>query len=164
VEIWNSLPGVEPLDVPRFRNKSTAAQRIFRTLRSLSNGDGISAEAVETYNTEAPEPLAKPKKAKQERKAKADKKASKSSKKAKAGKKEKRAKDEKSAKGESKKLQVVNLLRKNGATLDEISAFSGWSKSSAQMFVGWIQLFTGFGISAITSEKNDAGERVYRVE
>lgn len=158
VEVWNGLPGVEP--VKGFKSKGVAAKRIFQRLQSL--GDGANAED-ETTQDEVPEPVAKPKKAKRERKPKADKKPRKSAKKAKKAKPPKKERRAKAVKGESKKAQVVNLLRHSGATLEEIVKLSGWSAGSAKMFIGWIQLFTGFGIKSISSDKNSAGERVYVV-
>ncbi len=157
-QIWNSLPGVEP--VKGFKSKGVAAARIWKQIQSLG-------EPEETPDAEAAEPVAKPKKGNATRKPKAEKKPRKSAKKAKkakAPKKEKRAKRAKSAKsanGVSKKLQVVAMIeRRGGATLEEIMRETGWARHSVR---GAISTLGSKGGHKIESFKTEAGERAYRI-
>src|SRR5213076_3552752 len=41
VEIWNGLPGVEPVE--RFTSRQVAATRIWKAIQSLESGDGAQA-------------------------------------------------------------------------------------------------------------------------
>lgn len=62
----------------------------------------------------------------------------------------------------SKKAIVLDLLRrKDGATMAEIGAKTGWQNHSIRGFIsGAIGKKMGL---AVESTKNDAGERVYRI-
>lgn len=157
IEIWNSLPGVEPLELPRFRNKKTAAERIFKALQSLGNGDG--AQDGEGVPEEAPaEPVAKPKRVKATRKPKATVKPRKSAKNARSGKKA----VSKHSSGDSKKSQVIEMIsKKGGATLDAIMQATGWLPHTTR---GAISTLASKGGYVIESFKTEAGERAYRIE
>lgn len=67
------------------------------------------------------------------------------------------------ATGKSKKDQAVAmLLRKSGATAEEIVERLGWSKVSVAMLIQWVQLVVRAEIKALAVEKNSKGERVYK--
>ena len=158
VAIWNRLPGVKP--VKSFKNAKAAASRIWERIQGL--GDVPKSEA-------------KPAKPKADKKAKGSAQAAKgASTKAKATKKttpvknapkaKKAAKAEKSAgpREGSKTEQVIAMLkRKNGATLAEIMASTGWLSHTTRAFVS-ATLGKKLGL-AVESFKSDKGERTYRI-
>jgi hypothetical protein len=152
VEIWNSLPGVEP--VKGFRNAKAAASRIWVRIQTLG---------------ETPEPKAptKAKSAKQARpvppsKAKSAKKTTSAKKAAKAPQKATKPKAEGVREG-SKTATVVALLeRKGGATLAEVMKATGWMAHSVRGFVSGV-LGKKLG-RTVESTKREDGERVYQLK
>ena len=58
VKVWNQLPGVVPIQTPKFRNKSTAIERIWKKLAELYP-DAIVAEEMPKQK-ERHEPQTKP--------------------------------------------------------------------------------------------------------
>ncbi len=152
VEIFNALPGVEP--VKSFKSKSQAAARIFKALSSLGDEAGATI-------ADALEPVAKPKRQKRERKPKAEKKPRKSAKKAKTKTGKKSAKYTERAKGDSKKAQVIEMIsKKGGATMGEIMKATGWQAHSCR---GAISTLASKGGHHIESFKSKDGERAYRI-
>lgn len=157
VAIWNSLPGVEPVE--GFKSAKAAANRIWQRIRGLG---------------EAAKPEAEPAKPKAHRKAKGGAQAAKGAPaKAKAAKKTTQAKSAPKAKKAakvresagpregSKMAQVVVLLqRKNGATLAEIMEKMGWQKHTVRGFMAGAMKKAGY---AVESFKSDRGERTYRI-
>jgi hypothetical protein len=154
VAIWNSLPGVKPVET--FKTTKAGASKIWESIQGLG---------------EAAEP-AKPK---ADKKAKGGAKAAKGAPaKGKATKKETPAKNAPKAKkspaseekpkgirGGSKTAQVVALLqRKNGATLPEIMEKMGWQKHTVRGFMAGAMKKAGY---AVESFKSDKGERTYRI-
>jgi hypothetical protein len=162
VAILNSLPGEKP--VKKLKEPKVAIGRIWARIQGLG---GLAK----------PEPAAKPKadkKAKgRARSAKGAPTNGKATKKAtpaknapktkKVAKESKPSKEPKAARAGSKSEEVIAMLkRKNGATLAEIVAHTGWQKHTTR---GWISGFLGkkLGI-AVESFKPEGGERTYRIK
>ena len=157
VALWNSLPGVEPVE--RFKSAKTAAKRIWERIQGLG---------------EAAKPEVTPAKPKASKKAKggaqaakgapAKGKASKKTTPAKSAPKAKKAAKAKDSAGPregSKTAQVVALLqRKNGATLAELMAKMGWQKHTVRGFMAGAMKKAGY---AVESFKPEGGERTYRI-
>ena len=163
VAIWNSLPGVKPVE--SFKSNKAAVARIWERIKSLGEPEQPQ-----------PEQAAKPKAGKKAKggaqsakgapaKGKATKKATpakKTPKATKVAKKSKPAKEPKAARTGSKSEEVIALLkRKGGATMAEIVALTGWQKHTTR---GWVSGFLGkkMGIT-VESFKSDKGERTYRI-
>jgi hypothetical protein len=151
VEIWNSLPGVEP--AKGFKSAKAAASRIWTRIQTL----GENAE---------PKTPTKAKGAKQARpvapaKAKATKKATPAKKAAKAPKKATKAKGDGVREG-SKTATVIALLeRKGGATLAEVMKATDWQPHSVRGFVSGV-LGKKLGLR-VDSTKREDGTRVYSI-
>jgi len=154
VALWNSLPGVEPVE--RFKSAKAAASRIWGRIQGLG---------------EAAKPEAAPAKPKASKKAKggaqaakgapAKGKATKTTKNAPKAKKAAKAKESAGPREGSKKAQVVAMLqRKNGATLAEIMKTMGWQKHTVRGFMAGAMKKAGY---AVESFKPDGGERTYRI-
>jgi hypothetical protein len=156
VAIWNSLPGVTPVE--SFKSAKAAASRIWERIQGL--GDPATPEA-------------EPAKPKAHKKAKGGAQAAKGAPaKAKATKKTSPAKSapkaKKAAKAEaggpregSKTAQVVALLqRKNGATLAEIMEKMGWQAHTVRGFMAGTMKKDGH---TVESFKPEGGERTYRI-
>jgi hypothetical protein len=158
VALWNSLPGVEPVD--SFKSAKAAAKRIWERLGSFG-------EAAKAAAAEPPKPKA-PKKAKggaqAAKGAPAKAKASRKTTPAKSAPKAKKAAKAKEAAGPregSKTAQVVAMLqRKNGATLSEIMAKMGWQKHTVRGFMAGAMKKAGY---TVESFKPEGGERTYRI-
>jgi hypothetical protein len=149
VAIWNSLPGVKP--VQGFKSARAAASRIWERIQGLG----------------APEQPAKPKakggaraakgaptKAKATKRTTAAKNASKAQKAAK-------AQESTGPREGSKTAQVVAMLqRKNGATLAEIMDKMGWQKHTVRGFMAGAMKKVGY---TVESFKPEGGERTYRL-
>jgi hypothetical protein len=169
VATYNSLPGVKP--VKALKDPKTAASKIWERVEKL--GQMIAPEPV------AAKPEATPVKAKAAGKAKAGAQSAKgapatakpgkktttakaATKGKKAAKQSKAAEAPKAARTGSKSEEVIAMLkRKNGATMAEIIAHTGWQKHTTR---GWVSGFLGrkMGIE-VESFKNDSGERTYRI-
>jgi hypothetical protein len=146
VEIWNSLPGVEPIQVAR--SPKAMATKIWARIQNLGETPADSAQAA----TGAPA------------KGKATKKATpaaKPAKGAKSAKSAKKAKEPAAAREGSKTAQVVAMLqRKNGATLQEIMTQMGWQRHTVRGFMAGAMKKAGY---AVESFKPEGGERTYRI-
>jgi hypothetical protein len=157
VAVWNSLPGVEPVE--SFKSAKTAISRIWERIQGLG---------------EPAQPEAEPAKPKAHKKAKGGAQAAKGAPaKAKATKKTTAAKNapkaKKAAKAQesagpregSKTAQVIAMLqRKNGATLAEIMEKMGWLRHTVRGFMAGTIKKAGY---AVESFKSDKGERTYRL-
>ncbi|HXN49225.1 MAG TPA: DUF3489 domain-containing protein [Bryobacteraceae bacterium] len=157
VALWNSLPGVEPVE--RFKTPKAAASRIWDRIQGLG---------------EAAKPEEKPAKSKATKKAKggaqaakgapAKGKASKKATPAKSAPKAKKAAKAKDSAGPregSKTAQVVAMLqRKNGATLAEIMKTMGWLRHTVRGFVAGSLKKAGYKVESF---KPEGGERTYRI-
>jgi len=123
VDVWNSLPGVEP--VKGFKSAKTAASRIWEHVQGL--GESEKSKAERTRKGGAQVAKGAPAKGKATTKATAAKNAPK-------GKKAAKAQETGPREG-TKTAQVVAMLqRKNGATLAEIMDKMGWQKHK------WIEI------------------------
>ena len=142
VEIWNTLPGFTP--VKKFTDRKTAVTRIWKAIQSLQpageDGQEKAAQPRDVTNGRAPK--------------------GKASKKAKASKKDAHA-----AKGPregSKNAQILELLRQpNGATLQDLTAATGWQAHSVRGFLSAV-VGKKLGLK-LESTKREDGQRVYRV-
>jgi len=154
VAIWNSLPGVMPLE--SFKSNKTATSRIWERIQTLGA-------------PEEPQPE-RPAKGKAARKAKGGARAPKAApSKGKAAKKTTAVKSvpkgQKKASGAvrdgSKTAQVVAMLqRKNGATLAEVMDKMGWQKHTVRGFMAGAMKKAGY---TVESFKPEGGERTYRL-
>jgi hypothetical protein len=153
VAIWNSLPGVTPVE--SFKTAKAAANKIWASIQGL----GKAAEPAKPMADKKAKVSAKTAKG-APAKGKATKKAApaKTAPKAKTG-----AKKEESAgpREGSKTAQVVALLqRKNGGTLAEIMDKMGWQKHTVRGFMAGAMKKAGY---TVESFKSDKGERTYRI-
>jgi hypothetical protein len=157
--IWNSLPGVTP--VQRFTDRNTAVGRIWRRIQDL--------DAPEQPQTEQP-----PATPNAERKAKGSAQSAKgapakgrSTKKATTAKNPPKRKkvanmpDTAGAREGSKTATVVAMLqRKNGATLAEIQEKMGWQAHTVRGFIAGAMRKAGH---TVESFKPEGGQRTYRI-
>ena len=142
VAIWNSLPGVEPVE--SFKSAKVAAKRIWARLQSFGEAARAAAE---------------PRKPKAPKKAKGGAQAAKGA--PAKGKKAAKAKETAGPREGSKTAQVVAMLqRKNGATLAEIMDKMGWQKHTVRGFVAGAMKKAGY---TVESFKPEGGERTYRI-
>ena len=150
VEIWNSLPGVEP--AKGFKSAKAAAGRIWARIQML--GDTAEPKAsTKAKSAQQARPIAPAK-------GKATKKATPAKKAAKAPKKATKAESDGPREG-SKTAQVVAMLqRKNGATLEEIMKAMAWQKHTVRGFMAGAMKKAGY---AVESFKPEGGERTYRI-
>jgi Protein of unknown function (DUF3489) len=154
VGIWNSLPGVKPVET--FKTAKSGAGKIWANVQNL----GKAAEPAKPKTNKkatASDKAAKgaPAKGKASKKATPTKSASKV---------KKTAKKEESAgpREGSKTAQVVAMLqRKNGATLSEIMDKMGWQKHTVRGFMAGAMKKAGY---AVESYKPESGERTYRIK
>jgi len=159
VAIWNSLPGVAPVE--SFKSSKTAASRIWERIKGLG-------EAAKPK----PEPAARPKAAQKAKgraraakgvpaKTKATKKAT-AAKAAPKGKKASRTRAEAGAPREGSKMaQVIALMqRKGGVTITEVMDKMGWQKHTVRGFVAGALKKAGH---TVESFKPEGGERTYRL-
>ena len=150
VEIWNSLPGVSPVE--KFKDAKTAVGRIWKRIQGL--GEPQKSRAERKAKAGAQGAKGEPAKAKSTRKTTAAKKAPKA---------KTTAKTQESAgpREGSKTAQVVAMLqRKNGATLPEIMHKMGWQKHTVRGFMAGTMKKAGY---TVESFKSDKGERTYRI-
>jgi Protein of unknown function (DUF3489) len=153
IDLWNSIPGNSTLT----KLGPKAAARIWKALQPLTAANGEAAK---------PTKARRPAKA-----ARATKETAKQTKRAAKGKKAAAAKQAKAKKGStaaqggpresSKKAEIIALMqRAKGASLPEIQELGGWQKHTVRGFISILSSKSGLKIE---SEKNAAGERVYRM-
>ncbi len=157
VAIWNSLPGVEP--VQEFKSAKAAATRIWERIQGLgcpssrsrnnpcsrrrtkrpgrrTAAKGAPTKSEATKKTTTVKNVPKPKKAAKAQKAAALREG-------------------------SKTAQVVAMLqRKNGATISEITEQMGWQKHTVRGFMAGAMKKAGY---TVESFKPEGGERTYRI-
>jgi hypothetical protein len=158
VAIWNSLPGVPPIQ--KFKDHQAAATRIWKRLEGLAASAPPQPAQPAAPKTEhhanggAQAPVAAPAKSKASLKATAVKNAPKV-------KQGALARDVAPRPG-SKTAQVVAMLRrKNGATLAEIMQTMGWQKHTVRGFMAGAMKKAGH---TVESFKPDGGVRTYRIK
>jgi hypothetical protein len=157
VAIWNSLPGVKPVE--SFKSAKAAASRIWERIQGLgevakSEAEPAKLKANKKAKGSAQAAKGAPAKAKASKNTTAAKKAPKA---------KKAAKSQESAgpREGSKTAQVVAMLqRKNGATLEEIMEKMGWQKHTVRGFMAGAMKKAGFTVESFKSEK---GDRTYRI-
>lgn len=117
----------------------------------------------EKRQTPSGQPVARKKPSARPQKAQVPKKKARSADKARSGQPVRRPKTAASARSNSKKAQVLALLRRRqGATLQELMKATGWQAHSLRGFLsGTVSKKMGFSVK---SEKRDDGERVYRTQ
>ncbi len=151
VEIWNSLPGVEP--VKSFKSAKAAAGRIWSRIQALGENPEPQAPTKATS--------AKPARPVAPSKPKSNKKTTRAKKATKAPRKATKPKADGPRHG-TKTAQVVALLqRRNGATLSEIMEATSWQAHSVRGFIsGTLGKKMGLTVSSI---KRADGARVYSI-
>ena len=154
IEIWNSIPGNSKLT----KLGANAAARIWKALQPLA---AANSEALKpTKARKAGKPTKGAKAAKAPKKARA-KSAGKSRKVAASLKGPKKATAKRGPRDGSKKAEIIALMqRAKGASLPEIQKLAGWQKHTVR---GFISILGSKGGLKIESEKNAAGDRVYRI-
>src|SRR5690349_6172182 len=150
VAIWNSLPGVKPVE--SFKNGKAAAAKIWERIQGLGEPAKPKAEPKAKFGAKSAKGA--PAKGKASKKATPAKKAPKAKKGAK--------KSEASGPREgSKTAQVVAMLqRKDGATLEEIMKKMGWQKHTVRGFMAGAMKKAGYEVESF---KSDKGDRTYRI-
>jgi len=150
VAIWNSLPGVKPVE--SFKNAKAAAAKVWERIQGL--GEPAKPKAEPKAKGGAKSAKGAPAKGKASKKATPAKKAPKAKKGAK--------KSEASGPREgSKTAQVVAMLqRKDGATLEEIMKKMGWQKHTVRGFMAGAMKKAGYEVESF---KSDKGDRTYRI-
>jgi hypothetical protein len=157
VAIWNSLPGVAPVE--SFKSAQAAVSRIWKRIQSLG---------------EAAQPKTEPAKPKTSKKAKGGARAAhsepakgKASKKASAAKKAPKAKTaaKKQQAGApregSKMAQAITLMqRKGGVTISALMKTMGWQIHTCRGFVAGAMKKAGYSVESF---KPEGGERSYRL-
>jgi Protein of unknown function (DUF3489) len=152
VEIWNGLPGVEP--VKSFKSTNTAAAKIWARIQRLGEPAKPKAKAKGKAKVGAQVATGTPAKGKSTKKATSGKKSPKAKKGAKQD-------DAAGPREGSKTAQVVDMLkRKNGATLEEIMEKMGWQKHTVRGFMAGAMKKAGYEVESF---KSDKGERTYRI-
>ena len=151
VEIWNSLPGVKPVE--SFKSAQSAVRGIWARVQNLGEPEKPKAERKAKGGAPVAKGAPAKAKAKAQKKTTPAKKAAKPSKRAAAQKPEVRE--------GSKTAQVVAMLQqKGGATLAEITAKMGWQKHTVRGFMAGTMKKAGF---TVESFKPKGGERTYRI-
>jgi hypothetical protein len=157
VAIWNSLPGVAPVE--SFKSSKAAVGRIWDRIKGL--GEAAKPQAKPTKptakkNAKGGARAAKgaPAKAKSTKKATPAKPAPKAKKAAKTR--------EADAPREGSMAQVITLMqRKGGVTIAEIMDKMGWQKHTVRGFVAGALKKAGY---VVESFKSDKGDRTYRIK
>ena len=143
VDVWNSLPGMTP--VKKFTDRKTAITRIWKAIQSLqpaASEDGQEKAAP-------PRDVAKGRAPKR-----------KAIKKAKASKKTRP--EAKGPREGSKNAKILELLRQpKGATLQDLTAATGWQAHSVRGFLSAV-VGKKLGLK-LESTKRDDGQRVYSI-
>jgi hypothetical protein len=157
VAIWNSLAGV--VAVESFKSPKTAVSRIWARIQSLGKAAESQAEPAKPKANRKPKGSARaakgaPAKAKSNKKATPARNAPKAKKAAKAG-------QAAGPREGSKTAQVVAMLmRKNGATLQEIMDKMSWQRHTVRGFMAGAMKKAGY---TVESFKPEGGERTYRI-
>ena len=150
VEIWNTLPGITP--VQKFRNRNTAIRRIWARIQRL--GESVQPTAAQPASAGAQAPQGAPMRARASQKANPVKVAPKR-------KRATKVEPVTPPREGSKAAQVIALLRrKNGATLAEIMAKMSWQKHTVRGFMAGAMKKAGY---TVESFKPEGGERSYRL-
>ena len=157
VAIWNSLPGVTPVE--RFKDRNSAVTRIWKNIQGLGEPAKPEAEPAKPKATKKAKGGAQaakgaPAKAKATKKTTAAKSAPKAKKAAKAP-------ETAGPREGSKTAQVVAMLqRKNGATLDELASTFQWERHTVRGMIAGSLKKAGY---TVESFKSDKGDRTYRI-
>ena len=153
VAIWNSLPGVTPVET--FKTTKAGAAKIWDAIQGLGQAAApAKPKGIKKAKGNAPAAKAAPAKGKASKKATPAKPAPKAKKSAK-------KEDSAGPREGSKTAQVVALLhRKNGATLAEIMDKMGWQKHTVRGFMAGAMKKAGY---TVESFKPEGGERTYRI-
>ena len=158
VAIWNSLPGVTPVE--SFKSSKASVARVWQRIQGL--GDAAKSEtapakpkAGKKATGRAPSAKGAPAKGKASKKATPPKAASK-------GKKAAKAQGKSAGPREGSKMaQVIAMVqRKNGATLTEIMDKMGWQKHTVRGFMAGAMKKAGYQVESFKSDKS---ERTYRI-
>lgn len=139
VTLWNHLPGVTPINTPKFRNRSTAIDRIWGKLCELYP-DAVPSEEMPTQAQTQP-----PRSTHRKQPAKL-------------------FKASKRKQGQpSKRDSVVKLLkRKSGATVEDLCKQTGWKPNAVNGILQWISWVTAQGLKRFDSHVSNSGKRTYR--
>jgi hypothetical protein len=138
VEIWNSLPGVIPVN--KFTNRTMAITRIWKAVQKLQPVARKAAPARDVATGRAA-------------KAKANNKAN---------RRKKASPDRQGARQDSKKANILDLLRRSaGATLEELMTATGWQAHSVRGFISG-SITKKMGLKVKSSKRED-GQRVYQI-
>ena len=138
VDIWNSIPGQR--EAHTFPHRGKAVARIWKAIQALGkNGSASEKEAVpkETSKKKAPRKRRAAKRAPTVKKA---------------------AKD--SERSNKKAAVIAMMKRTKGATLAEIMQATSWQAHTVR---GFVSILGSKGGQKISSSKNAAGERTYRI-
>ena len=151
IEVWNSIPGNSKLA----KLGPKGAARIWKALQPLA---AANSEAVKPTKARKAGKSAKPAKAAKKARAKS---AGKSRRVAASPKGPKTPTVKRGPREGSRKAEIIGLLqRAKGASLPEIQKLTGWQKHTVR---GFISILGSKGVLKIESEKNAAGDRVYRI-
>ena len=154
--IWNSLPGVTPVE--SCRGPKAAASRIWKRIQGLGAQPERPAQPKAEKKAKAAARSAKgaPTRGKATRRATA-KQTPQSKRSAKSAK----SKEAAGPRAGSKTAQVIGMLRrKNGATLAEIVDKMGWQKHTVRGFMAGAMKKAGYQVESF---KPAGGERTYRL-
>jgi hypothetical protein len=143
VQIWNSLPGVDP--VKKFTDRKTAIARIWKAIQSLQPAASEDGREKAAPSRDVRPRSTKP--AKATRKAKAQKKV---------------ARDAKGPREGSKTSIILDLIRRpKGATLEELMTAAGWQVHSVR---GFLSAVVGKKMKLkLESSKREDGKRLYQL-
>ena len=138
VDIWNSIPGQR--EVHTFKHRGKAVARIWKAIQALGKNGSVSDEKAVPNET---------KQKKAARKRRVEKPAS-------TGKKVARDTER-----SNKKAAVIAMMKRaKGATLAEIMQATSWQAHTVR---GFVSILGSKGGQKISSSKNAAGERTYRI-
>jgi hypothetical protein len=153
VAIWNSLPGVTPVEA--FTTAKMGVSKIWESIQGLGKIADSPTKPKANKKAKGSAKAAKgaPAKGKATKKATPAKSAPKAKKGAKA--------ESDSPREGSKTAQVVAMLqRKSGATLAEIMEAMGWQRHTVRGFMAGAMKKAGY---TVESFKPEGGERTYRI-